>query len=86
MEILLGIIVFFMLLWYGFKIFLRYGLPWLLARFFRNQQAKYGQSTQQTQRSKKREGEVHIKKDQAEKPNEDTGFGEYVDFEDVDDN
>jgi len=86
MEILLGVIVFFMLLWYGFKIFLRYGLPWLLARFFRNQQAKYGQGSQQTQRSKSREGEVHIRKDQAEKLNKDTGFGEYVDFEDVDDN
>ena len=82
MEIFLGIIVFFMLLWYGFKIFLRYGLPWLIARFVRNQQAKYGQY-QQSSGTDKKEGDVLIKKDPSQKTKDDSDFGEYVDFEDV---
>ena len=86
MEILLGIIVFFMLLWYGLKFFLRYMLPWLIAHFFRRQQAKYGQKAQQNQHNKSRDGEVYIKKESAEKSKKDDGFGEYVDYEDVDNN
>jgi len=86
MKVILGIFVFFMLMWYGLKIFLRYGLPWLLARFFRNQQARYGQGANQTQYNEGPDGEVQIRKDQSAKPSKDDGFGEYVDFEDVDDN
>ena len=82
MEIFLGIIVFFMLLWYGFKIFLRYGLPWLIARFVRKQQAKHGQYNQ-TSGAVDQEGDVRIKKDPSQKTKDDSDFGEYVDFEDV---
>ena len=71
-----------MLLWYGFKIFLRYGLPWLIARFVRKQQAKQGQY-QRSSNMNSEEGEVRLKKDPTQKTNDDTDFGEYVDFEDV---
>ncbi len=73
-----------MLLWYGFKIFLRYGLPWLIARFVRNQQAKHGQY-QQTSGVDEQEGDVRVKKDPLQKTKDDSDFGEYVDFEDVND-
>lgn len=81
MEVLLGIILFFVILYYGFKLFLRYVLPWLLGRFVRKQQAKYGQ--QQNNYSGKREGDVRVTPDKSTKPRKDTGFGEYVDFEDM---
>lgn len=83
MDILLGLIVFFMLLWYGFKIFLRYGLPWLIARFMKNQQAKFNQQSNYQNTSQKREGDVHIKTDKSQKSKDDSGFGEYVDYEDI---
>lgn len=84
MDILLGIILFFIILWYGLKLFLRYGLPWLLARFLKNQQSRFGNLNQQQQAKGQRpDGEVKIKKDKSQKPKDDEGFGEYVDFEDV---
>ena len=82
MDVLLGILVFFMLLWYGLKIFLRYGLPWLLARFVRKQQEKYG-PYQQPPGSDRQEGEVRVKKPSNQATKDDSGFGEYVDFEDI---
>ncbi len=85
MDILFGIILFFVLLYYGLKLFLRYGLPWLIGRFMKNQQAKYGQWNQQqgNQESQKENGDVKIKADRTKKPKDDSGFGEYVDYEDV---
>lgn len=85
MDILLGIIVFFILLWYGMKLFMRYGLPWLLARFIKKQQSRYGHFNQHQGggHPPEPEGRVKVKKDKARKPKDDDGFGEYVDFEDV---
>ncbi len=84
MEILLGIILFFVVLWYGFKLFLRYGLPWLLARFMKNQQSRFGNFNQQQADNRQRpDGEVQVKKEKSQKPKDNDGFGEYVDFEDV---
>ena len=84
MEVLLGIILFFVLLYYGFKLFLRYGMPWLLTRLMKNQQAKYNRQ-QGFSESEKREGDIRLKTDKSKKPKDDSGFGEYVDFEDVQD-
>ena len=82
MDVFLGILVFLMLLWYGFKIFLRYGLPWLLARFVRKQQAKYGSFNGATTNPPD-EGEVKVRKKPTQSNKDDKSFGEYVDFEDV---
>jgi hypothetical protein len=81
MDILLGIILFFVLLYYALKLFLRYGLPWLIGRFMHNQQNKYQQ--QQGFNTDKKEGEVRVKMDKRKKSKDDSGFGEYVDYEDV---
>ena len=87
MDILFCIIIFFILLYYAVKLFLRYMLPWLLQRYVKKQQGKYGQFTGQKEdfSTREKEGEVRIKKKPPEKSKNDTGFGEYVDFEDVDD-
>ena len=42
-----------------------------------------GFTGQQDANQRPPDGEVHIKKDKSGKPREDDGFGEYVDFEDV---
>lgn len=83
MDVLLGIILFFILFYYIFKLFLRYALPWLLARFMHKQQNKFYQ--QQGFQSENQEGEVKIKRDKSKKAKDDSSFGEYVDYEDVDD-
>ena len=80
MEVFLGIILFFVILYYAFKLFLRYVLPWILARFIRNQNERFSQHYQST---KPEEGEVRIRKNKANRKKDDNGFGEYVDFEDV---
>lgn len=85
MELLLGIFFFFVLLYYGLKLFLKYGLPWLITRFMKNQQSKYSAYGQSRADQQKREGEIKIKTSRQGKPKDDTGFGEYVDFEELDD-
>ena len=84
MEVLLGIILFFVFLYYGFKLFLRYGMPWLLTRLMKNQQTKYNRQ-QGFNESGKREGDIRLNTDKSKKSKDDSGFGEYVDFEDVQD-
>lgn len=81
MDILLGIILFFILFYYGFKLFLKYVLPWLITRFVRKQQSRFYK--QQGGAEEKKEGEVRIKKNMKRKPKDDKGFGEYVDYEEL---
>ena len=86
MEILLWIIFIFLMIGYGFKIFFRYGMPWLLNRFVQNQQKKYannfssGFKSQSNDQNVNTETERKSKKDMEAKE----GFGEYVDYEEID--
>jgi hypothetical protein len=87
METLLWIIFIFIFLGYAFKFFLKYGLPWLLGRFIRNQQEKYnGFGAQNTYNGPgTAEGDIRVKTDtKTKKPKKDEGFGEYVEYEDLD--
>ncbi|NOX84446.1 MAG: DUF4834 domain-containing protein [Chlorobi bacterium] len=84
MDIIFGIIIFFVLLYYLIKLFFRYVVPWLLRRYVKKQQEKFGQNA--WNENKPREGEVKIKRTARTKQKDDVGFGEYIDFEDVDDN
>jgi len=84
MNIIFGIILFFsffILFYYLVKIFFRYVLPWLLKRYVKKQQEKFGQNAWKQEEPK--EGEVTIKKTMQTKPKDDNGFGEYIDFEEV---
>ncbi len=84
MEILLWIILIFFILGYGFRLFFRYAMPWLLTLFLKKQQEKFSQMTGQQQQETKNEGDVNIRKTRkTNKSKEDSDFGEYVDFEDV---
>lgn len=82
MDVLLWIFLFFVILYYGFRLFLRYVLPWLLARFVKNQQEKFNQ--RRTNSEEKKEGEVRIRNNASSKNKDDKSFGEYVEFEDLD--
>lgn len=81
MEVLFGIFLFFVIVYYGFRFFLRYALPWLISRFVRNQQEKY--QNRNNPYSSGPEGEVKVRKPGRKKKKNDDGFGEYVDFEEV---
>ncbi len=87
METLLWIIFIFILLGYAFKFFLKYGLPWLLGRFIRNQQEKFGGFGGQNgyNTAGTAEGDIRVKTNtKNKKPKNDDGFGEYVEYEDLD--
>jgi len=80
-----GIFTFIFVLlvvWYGTKFFVKYALPWLILHFINKQQDKYRNGFGAS--DPKKEGEVKIKVDGSDKTKtSDTGFGEYVDFEEV---
>jgi hypothetical protein len=83
MDVFLGILLFFIVVYYAMKLFLRYVLPWLLARFVKKQQDKFSQ--QHVYNEEKKEGEINIKSKTRGKTKDDKSFGEYIDFEDLDD-
>ena len=81
MDFIFGIILFFILFYYLVKLFFRYVLPWLLKKYVKKQQEKFEQSGWSGDEPK--EGEVKIKRTVNTKPKNDSEFGEYIDFEDV---
>jgi len=84
MELLLKIIFFLFLLSFLGKLFFRYVLPWWLNRFVKKQQKKYEQQFNGHGRVYE-DDEISIKKETSNgEVNPDVG--EYVDFEEVDDN
>ena len=86
LETFLTVVFVFILFYYAFRLFFRYGLPWLLARHIRKQQQKFYGANSQTQENvrNRKEGEVKIKNVRQEKKKNDGDFGEHVDFEEVD--
>jgi len=82
MDFIFGIIIFFVLLYYLIKMFFRYVLPWLLRKYVKKQQEKFGQNA--WGREEPPEGEIKIKRPAQTKHKDDRDFGEYIDFEDVD--
>lgn len=85
MEVLLWIFFIFFLFYYSLRLFLRYGLPWIITRFIKKQQSNFNPYGRQQSDRQPDEGEIKIKTSRKEKPKDDTGFGEYVDFEELDD-
>lgn len=87
---LLRTIAIIVLIYYGFKMLTRYVFPFLLKRWvnkkmgqFQNQgQAGFDNEEKAKDFAKKHEGEVKIKS--KSKKTETEGFGEEVDFEEVD--
>ncbi len=87
LEFLLSVILIFLLLGYAFRLFFRYGLPWLMGRYMKSQQQKFHEGFDQSAGNgrDKKEGEVEIKQARKKTKKDENDFGEYVDFEDVDD-
>lgn len=85
MEFILSAILIIILLGYAFKLFLRYGVPWLMGRYMKKQQEKFYQGFDQTSGNthQKREGEINIKQTRKTTKKDDGDFGEYVEFEDL---
>lgn len=86
MEFLFTVIIVFILLGYLFKLFFRYALPWIMGRYMKKQQEKFYQGFNQQggANTYTKEGDVKIRQNQKKKHKDDDDFGEYVDFEDVD--
>ncbi len=83
METLLLIIFWIILIFYLFKLAIRYVLPWFVKRYIRNMQRNmhdYNQKTQQQQ------GGMKVRQSQKDEPKIDPDVGEYVDFEEIKDN
>ena len=87
LEFFLTVILIVLLLGYAFRLFFRYGLPWLMGRYMKSQQQKFYDGFDQSAGNKKRknEGEVEVKQSRKKTKKDDNDFGEYIDFEDVDD-
>lgn len=79
LYLLFGFFVFGLLL----RIFFRYIFPWILLRWVRRKQREF----EKAQNRRKKQGDVHVKYDpRRNKTHTDEGLGEYVDYEDVDEN
>lgn len=86
LEFLFWIFFIFIVFGYVFRLFLRYGLPWLLTRFMQNQKKKYSESfnSNNSYNQTSDKGRVNIKKKKEKKTDDDKDdFGEYIDYEDV---
>jgi len=63
-----------------FRLFFKYLLPFILLRYIKKKQKQQDQYN-----NGQKEGEIKIKKNSENKAHLDPDVGEYVDFEDVDD-
>ena len=81
MEVLLKIVLFFFVLSLLARLFFRYVLPWWLKRFVRKQQDKFNQQYN----NPRPEGETYVRTE-PEKGRVNPDVGEYIDFEELDDN
>ena len=84
MGTLLTVILVLFLIGYTAKLFFRYILPWWLTRFMHKQQRKYDEQFYTSRRINDEE-EIRIKKE-AVQGDINPDVGEYVDFEEIEDN
>jgi len=87
MEALLKFIFIVILIYYGFRLAIRYLVPWFIKRTMKKQQDKFSQmgGFNNSGYNQTKEGDVNINTKRTQQSKEDDGFGEYVDYEDVDD-
>ena len=84
MDVLLTIILIFFALSFLGRLFFRYVLPWWLSRFMKKQQQKFNQQYYSDGRVYE-DKEVRINKESG-KGAVNPDVGEYVDYEEIDDN
>jgi hypothetical protein len=82
MSTFLWVIFIFIGFYYGFQLFFRYVLPWLLTRFIKKQQEKFANMNQ----GRASQDEIRVNTNKKKESTKDDGsFGEYVDFEEIED-
>jgi len=84
MESFLLFVFWVLVAFYAFRLAFRYLMPWLLKRFFNKLQQNMSNAQQQAKPRK--EGEVNVNYTPVDSPRIDPNLGEYVDFEDIQDN
>ncbi|NOU47417.1 MAG: hypothetical protein HOO86_10185 [Bacteroidales bacterium] len=85
METILSIIFWTLVIYYSLRLILRYLVPFLLARFVKRMQNKMS-GFDQTVNTPQQEGEVKVNFTPKEQTKSKSGIGEYIDFEEINDN
>lgn len=85
METLLSIIFWTLVIYYALRLIFRYLVPFLLVRFVKKMQSRM-QGFDQTGNPQQKEGEVKVEFTPTESSKSDSNIGEYVDFEEINDN
>lgn len=87
MEAFLKVLFILVMVYYGITFFVKYAVPWLLARFVRKQQEKFfgadGQSSSYKSPASKAKTATKSKSNNHQ-IKDDKSFGEYVDYEEID--
>ncbi|MAZ55134.1 MAG: DUF4834 domain-containing protein [Flavobacteriales bacterium] len=77
---MLKALLLILIIFYSIRFVIRLLLPFLLRTMFKKA------TNMRSNESKKREGEVSIDKSSKQKKQSNSSFGEYVDYEEIDDN
>ena len=86
MEQLLSFIFWTIVIFYVFRLIFRYLVPFLLVRFVKKMQNNMtGGFTQPTDKPQQ-EGEIKVKYTPKEPAKSDSNIGEYIDYEEINDN
>jgi hypothetical protein len=83
METFILIIFWLIVVYYAFKLGIRYLLPWIVGRYIRRMQRNMHNYNQQHQQGS---GDMNVKYTSQEDPKINPEVGEYVDFEEIKDN
>ncbi len=76
-----------LVIYYGGKLFFRYLLPWLIVHYFKKQSDKFMGGMNGFDDNNTKEGDVSVKKGTSKtSKSDDKEFGEYIDFEEIDEN
>lgn len=88
---MLKFLFFIIVIYFLFRFLGRYILPWLIKRYIKKSQQKFYKQNPEAdpgfqKKQKKKEGDVNIKTGKKKKHNQEKEeLGEYVDYEEIDD-
>ena len=83
-EGILKTVLIIMLIYFAFKIFIKWFGPLILKYFLKKIGSKFQQQFTQAQSSTKKEGDVVIDKKDTGKKKSNKNVGEYIDYEELD--
>ena len=88
---LLRFILILIIIYYAFKLIVRYVLPWLAKRGIKNFQKRFYEQNPHLDPDpkKEKEGEIKVKRNgnsgETHQKHKDNDFGEYIDYEEIKD-